>query len=626
MNINALLGQLTIGLINGSFYALLSLGLAVIFGMLNIVNFAHGALYMMGAYFSWILLTYFGLSYWWSLLIAPLLTGLIGVLLERLLIKRLYDKDHLYGLLLTFGLALIIQGLARIQFGSAGLRYNIPDELAGLWDFDFMILPYYRGWVIFFSIFVSIATWLIIEKTKIGSYLRSATENPILVSAFGINVPLLITITYSFGVGLAALAGVLAAPIFSVSPNMGVEILNVVFAVVVIGGMGSIGGSIITGITLGLIEGLTKYYYPPAANLIIFIVMIIVLIARPEGLFGKMGGSKAHTLLERPDGERWWAELSTVAKNVVWTLLILATILMPFIVYPVFAMKILCFALFACAFNLLIGFGGLLSFGHAAYFGSAAYIASYALKFWELNPEIAIIIGVLFSAVLGLCFGIIAIQRQGVYFSMITLALGQFIYFMCIQLNVTGGEDGLQAVPRNQLFGLFSLENNFVLYFIILFVTTFAMILIYRIIHSPFGHVIKAIRENEDRAISLGYDVNHYKIALFTLSATLSGLAGALKALVFQVTSLVDVGGGTSAEVVMMTLVGGIGTISGPVIGAIVVTMMEYYLSPFGAWVTIIQGSVFVICVMIFREGIIGIIGSIIEFYKKIRIKLTNTN
>jgi branched-chain amino acid transport system permease protein len=617
MNLDALFGQLTVGLINGSFYALLSMGLAVIFGMLNIVNFAHGAQYMMGAYVSWMLLNYLGLGYWWSLVLAPLLTGVVGIILERSLIRRLYDKDHLYGLLVTFGLALVIQGLARVQFGSAGLRYSIPEELTGIWDFGFMILPIYRGWVIALSLTVCLVAWAVIEKTKLGSYLRAATENPTLVGAFGINVPVLVMLTYGAGVALAAVAGVSAGPIYSVSPNMGVDILNVVFAVVVIGGMGSIGGSIVTGLGLGIIEGLTKFIYPPAANIIIFIVMILVLIARPEGLFGKMGGSNAGALLERPDGERWWRELPAMSRKLCWGAIIVAAIVAPYFVYPVFAMKILCFALFACAFNLLLGFGGLLSFGHAAYFGAAAYVAGYALKNWGLAPELAVLLAVLFSAALGLVFGIIAIQRKGVYFAMITLALGQLVFFASVQIKATGGEDGLQSVPRNKLFGLIPLDNNFVLYFIILAVVSAAILFIYRIVHSPFGQVVKAIRENEDRAISLGYRVTHFKIALFALSAALAGLAGALKTVVFQVASLVDVGGGTSAEVVMMTLVGGIGTMFGPVMGALVVTTMEYYLAPFGAWVTIIQGAIFVFCVISFREGIVGAVGSLLGFYRR---------
>ena len=282
----ALFGQLLIGLINGSFYALLSLGLAVIFGLLNIINFTHGAQYMMGAFAAWFLLQYAGLGYWWALFIAPIVVGIIGMVLERTMLKRLYQLDHLYGLLLTFGLALIIQGLFRNQFGSSGLPYAMPSQLAGGQNLGFMFLPNYRAWVIGFSLAVCLGTWFIIERTRLGSYLRAATENPTLVQAFGINVPRMITLTYGFGVGLAALAGVLAAPIYSVNPIMGSYLIIVVFAVVVIGGMGSILGSIITGFGLGVIEGLTKVFYPEASNTVIFIVMAIVLMLRPQGLFG----------------------------------------------------------------------------------------------------------------------------------------------------------------------------------------------------------------------------------------------------------------------------------------------------------------------------------------------------
>jgi branched-chain amino acid transport system permease protein len=283
----ALFGQLLIGLINGSFYALLSLGLAVIFGMLNIINFAHGALYMMGAFAAWFLLQYFGLGYWVALILAPVLVGLFGIFLEKTMLKRLYRLDHLYGLLLTFGLALIIQGLFRNYFGSSGQPYVIPKELAGGINLGFMFLPLYRGWVIIASIIVCIATWYVIERTKLGTYLRAATENPTLVQAFGINVPRLVTLTYGFGVGLAGLAGVMAAPIYQVNPLMGADLIIVVFAVVVIGGMGSILGSIITGFGLGIAEGLTKVFYPEASNTVIFVIMAIVLMIKPAGLFGR---------------------------------------------------------------------------------------------------------------------------------------------------------------------------------------------------------------------------------------------------------------------------------------------------------------------------------------------------
>ena len=284
--VQALMGQLLIGLINGSFYALLSLGLAVIFGMLNIINFAHGAQYMMGAFAAYLLLEKLGLSYWWSLLVVPLLVGAFGMLIERTMLKPLYKLDHIYGLLLTFGLALILEGLFRNEYGASGLPYAIPPQLGGGTNLGFMFLPNYRGWVIVASLVICLATWYVIERTRLGGYLRAATENPQLVQAFGINVPRMITLTYGFGVALAALAGVMAAPIYQVSPQMGSHLIIVVFAVVVIGGMGSILGAIVTGFGLGLLEGLTKVFYPEASTTVIFVVMAIVLLLRPAGLFG----------------------------------------------------------------------------------------------------------------------------------------------------------------------------------------------------------------------------------------------------------------------------------------------------------------------------------------------------
>jgi branched-chain amino acid transport system permease protein len=282
----ALFGQLLIGLINGSFYALLSLGLAVIFGLLNIINFTHGAQYMMGAFCAYILLEKLGIGYWWALLLAPIIIGATGVVIERFMLSRLYKLDHLYGLLLTFGLALIFQGLFRNEYGSAGTPYAMPAQLEGGRNLGFMFLPNYRTWVIVVSLAVCLGTWFVIEKTKLGSYLRAATENPTLVQAFGVNVPRMITLTYGFGVALAAFAGVMAGPIYQVNPLMGADLIIVVFAVVVIGGMGSIMGSIVTGFALGLIEGLTKVFYPEASNTVIFIIMAIVLMIKPAGLFG----------------------------------------------------------------------------------------------------------------------------------------------------------------------------------------------------------------------------------------------------------------------------------------------------------------------------------------------------
>jgi len=279
--------QLLVGLINGAFYAMLSLGLAVIFGLLNIINFTHGAQYMLGAFCAWFLLNWLGIGYWPALVIAPIVVGLSGIVVERLFLRRIAKLDHLYGLLLTFGLALIIEGIFREQYGSSGLPYTIPAELQGARNLGFMFLPNYRAWVIAFSLVICLLTWFAIERTRLGSYLRAATENPTLVRAFGINVPRMVTLTYGFGVGLAALAGVMAAPIYNVSPQMGSDLIIVVFAVVVIGGMGSIMGAIVTGFVLGIVEGLTKVFFPEASNTVIFVIMVIVLLVRPAGMFGR---------------------------------------------------------------------------------------------------------------------------------------------------------------------------------------------------------------------------------------------------------------------------------------------------------------------------------------------------
>jgi branched-chain amino acid transport system permease protein len=291
--IQALMAQLLLGLVNGSFYAMLSLGLAVIFGLLNIINFSHGAMYMLGAFGAWICLNgfgagpVFGLSYWWALAIVPIVIGCFGMLVERLLLQWLYKLDHLYGLLLTFGLALILEGVFRAFYGVSGQPYSAPDELRGATDIGFMVLPNYRAWVVLASLVVCLGTWFVIERTRLGAYLRAGTENPKLVQAFGVNVPLMVTLTYGFGVALAAFAGVLAAPVIQVSPLMGYNLIITVFAVVVIGGMGSILGSIVTGLALGVIEGLTRVFYPEASATVVFLVMVLVLLVRPAGLFGR---------------------------------------------------------------------------------------------------------------------------------------------------------------------------------------------------------------------------------------------------------------------------------------------------------------------------------------------------
>ena len=287
VSLPGLLSQLLLGLVNGSFYAILSLGLAVIFGLLNVINFAHGALFMMGALITWMAMTYLGIGYWWMLLLAPLVVGVFGIVIERTLLRWIYKLDHLYGLLLTLGITLVIEGVFRSIYGVSGLGYDTPELLEGATNLGFMIMPNYRAWVVVASVVVCIATWYVIEKTKLGAYLRAGTENPRLVEAFGVNVPVMVTLTYAFGAALAAFAGVLAAPVYQVSPLMGQNLIIVVFAVVVIGGMGSIMGSILTGLGLGVIEGFTKVFYPEASSTVVFVIMVIVLLIRPAGLFGK---------------------------------------------------------------------------------------------------------------------------------------------------------------------------------------------------------------------------------------------------------------------------------------------------------------------------------------------------
>ncbi|MFV0492034.1 MAG: branched-chain amino acid ABC transporter permease [Pseudorhodobacter sp.] len=301
------------------------------------------------------------------------------------------------------------------------------------------------------------------------------------------------------------------------------------------------------------------------------------------------------------------AGMNTLHK-VIFAALLVVLIILPFVVYPVFAMKVMCFALFAAAFNLLLGFGGLLSFGHAAYFGGASYIAAHAAKVWGLTPELAVLCGTAAAGVLGFAIGFLAIRRQGIYFAMVTLAFAQMVYFVALQAKFTGGEDGIQSVPRGNLFGIIPLQDNISLYFFVLAITFGGILFLYRVVHSPFGQVLKSIRDNESRAISLGYDVNRYKLMVFTLSATMAGLAGATKSQVFQLASLTDVHWSMSGEVVLMTLLGGMGTVFGPLVGAGIIVTMQNYLATFGAWVTIIQGVIFVIGVLLFREGIIGVL------------------
>ena len=605
-----LFGQLLIGLINGVFYAMMSLGVAIIFGMLRIGNFVHGAQYMLGAFGAWYLLhlpdIFPGLGlpslgYWWALVLVPIGVGLVGALMERLFIRRVYDLEHAYGLLLTVGLAMVIEGIFNVGYGAAGQQYSIPDSLRGGINLGFMFMPLYRVWVIVLALLVCFATWYVIERTKLGSYLRAATENPDMVRAFGINVPRMLMLTYAFGVGLAGLAGVMAAPIYQVSPQMGQSIIITIFAVVVIGGMGSIFGAIVTGLMLGMIEGLTKVFYPQGATTVIFIIMAIVLVFRPAGLFGK------ETSAHHPSDIASARPGSVLENGRLWLIVLgIGGAILPFVVYPVFAMKMLCLALFACAYNVVFGYVGMLAFGHAAFYGSSAYIAAYTASIWGFPTELAILSGVAVATGLGALFGWLAIRRQGLYFAMITLALAQIVYFYAIQAPWTHGEDGIQSVPRGHLFGVIDLNEPLNMYFFVLAIFLAGFAAIYRIVRSPFGQVLKSIRENEPRSTSLGYSTDRFKLIAFTLSAGLAGLAGGTKAIVFQIASLADLYFMTSADALLMTLIGGVGTLLGPVVGAIVVVTMQKELATLGNWVIVVQGVAFVLCVLFLRKGIVG--------------------
>lgn len=596
----ALYSQLLIGLINGAFYALLSLGLAIIYGLLGIINFTHGAQYMMGAFCAWALSYYLGLNYWWALGLTPIIIGIFAVVLERTLISRTYKLDHAYGLILTFGLTLIIEGIFRYFFSAGGQPYRMPAELTGAMNLGFMYLPNYRAWVLGFSLAVCLATWFVIERTSLGAKMRAATENPNVTQALGVNVPLLMSLTFGLGVGLAGLAGVMAAPIYQVSPLMGTEIIVVVFAVVVIGGMGSILGSIVSGFALGLIEGLTKAIWPPGSSLVIFVAMAIILLMRPSGLFGRgVLLAAAHSIVKGGADVR-------VGRNTAIVLLALC-LAAPFFFYPGFLMKAFCFALFAVSFNLILGYGGLLSFGHAAFFGSAGYITAYTCKEWGLTPELGIALGVVTGTAIGWIFGVISVRRQGIYLAMITLALSQLVYFIFLQAPFTRGEDGLQNVPRGRLFGLIDLSNEMTMYYFVLAVFLLGFWFTLRVINSPFGHALSAIRENEPRAISLGYEADKFKIWCFALSGGIAALGGSTKVLVFGIATLTDVHWAMSGEAVLMTLLGGLGTVLGPVIGAFALIAMESYLQAYGFWIKVIQGLFFVLCVLVFRQGLIGI-------------------
>ena len=466
----ALFGQLLIGLINGSFYAMLSLGLAVIFGLLNIINFTHGAQYMLGAFAAWMLLDKLGVPYWWSLVVVPIVVGAFGILIERTMLSKLYKLDHLYGLLLTFGLALIIQGVFTNYFGSSGLPYRLPEEFAGAFNLGFMFLPKYRAWVVVASLVVCLSTWFVIERTKLGSYLRAATENPTVVQAFGVNVPRMITLTYGFGVGAGRArrrdgrADLPGEPADGRQPDhrrvrgrrdrrdgldhgLDPDRLRPGHR------RGADQGVLPGGVEHGDLRDHGDRAPDPAGRPVRQgALMVAPDPATPEPV-ALEAVAPVKTIGAADPSVRTF-RLATLA-------MVVALAIAPWAgIYPVFLMKALCFALFACAFNLLIGYAGLLSFGHAMFFGTAGYVSAYAAKVWGFPPEFAILAGTAASTLLGVVTGALAIRRQGIYFAMITLAMAQMIFFFYLQTPFTGGEDGIQSVPRGKMFGFLDLAQR----------------------------------------------------------------------------------------------------------------------------------------------------------------------
>ncbi|WP_409977866.1 ABC transporter permease [Bradyrhizobium sp. SZCCHNS2005] len=603
-----ILGYLTIGLVNGSFYALLSLGLALIFGLLNVLNMTHGVLYMMGAFAAWAGSRYLGLDYFGGLAFAPVCVAAFGMMLERWLLRRTYGLDPLYGFMLTFGAAMVVQGAFQAQFGSTGLPYVAPDWLAGGVDFGFLYFPVYRLWVVAVALVTCVIVWIAIARTRLGSILRASSENAAAAEALGVGVPRVFAATFALGSGLAGLAGALAAPIYQVSPLMGSDILLVVFAIIVIGGMGSIAGTIVSSYALALIESLTQALVPQAASFVVFAFMCIVLLLRPQGLFG-IPVVRSHEFMA---ARLSWIEPAgkdAAAKRTNGMVPALAAaaalVALPVLLYPVYLMKVFCFTIFAASFNFLLGFAGIMSFGQAALFGTAAYLTAHAAKEWALPPETAIGIGIAAALGLGLVMGIFAIRRRGIYQAMITLAIAQMIYFVYLQASFTHGEDGIQSVPRGMLLGLIDLREDANVYWLSVAAMLGVLFGLRRLMSSPFGMMLIAIRDNERRALSLGHHVDAYKVAAFGIAAFCAGVAGSLSAIVFQLATLSDAHWHLSGEAVLMALIGGIGTFGGPLIGAAVLVTMQHFLSPFGSWILAVQGAVFILCVLLFRDGLL---------------------
>lgn len=596
------LAQIFNGLVNGGFIALMSLGLSIIFGMMRVVNFTHGALYMLGAFVAFVAGSQFGISLWVSMMLAALLIGGLGIVLERLLLSRLYKLDPAYNLLLTFGLTLIIEDVVRQFTSVTGAQFLVPKALQGAVNLGFMVYPKYRLFVVAVSALCCLAAWFVLERTRFGSLVRAATERPDLLKCFGGNVPLLISGTFFCAAALAGLAGALAAPIRSISPFMGQEMISLTFAVVVAGGMGSIAGSVWMGFIAGVLSSIAAIWYPPAGTAIIYVVMLAVLAVRPGGIF--RGIDISHFPLHyTPMTER--ARRVFGSRHLGCGMLAVAAAL-PWIIYPVLAVDILLWGLCAVGFDLLFAFAGLLSFGQAAYWGAAAYVTGVLISKFGVVGWAGFLVGVVASTMVAALFSLIIARKKGIYFSMITFAFAQIVYFAVNQLAPwTGGEDGLHDVVRGRLLGI-ELQDDRVFYYLALAIVAAMLLFVFRVLKSPFGVSLTGARENERRMQSVGYDVYRIRVLAYTLSGFIISVAGALYVLNHQFVSLEAVYWRASGEPVMMTLLGGAGTIYGPMIGAAVVLIIRNMLSTVTDSGSLILGCLFVVIVLVFRRGVLG--------------------
>ena len=611
MSFSLLAMQLFSGLALGAILVMLALGLSIVFGILGVVNFAHGALFMAGAYAGLFFLDLTG-SFWAALVLAPIGVGALGLVIERFLIRPLNGRSPDDAILLTFGLGYILVEGARILFGSDGLPFPTPAALRGVAYIGIGYFPIYRLFVIGVVAALVLALWLILERTRIGLIVRAGARDPLIMRVLGVDIQTLRFVIFGVGAGLAALAGVLAAPMRAVNPEMGASVLSEAFVVTVIGGMGSLLGSVVAGLLVGVIVSMASLIAPSMATIAMFAFMTLVLLLRPQGLFGRTlaagAGSSSVVADAAPATPGGWS-----AKLAAWRVpaSLVALAALPWVLpSQALAVNVLIYGLFAVGYNLLFGFTGLLSFGHAAMFGAGAYVTGIAIGQFGASWFVGLALGVLAAGALALVMGALAIRTRGIYFAMVTLALAQLVYYVALQASGwTGGENGLRGFTVSRIdIGPLHLDflNPLVKYYVVLVFVALALALLSRILASPFGAAIEAIRENETRATACGYDVPRTKLVAFALSGLFCGLAGALSALHLSIVPLDTLNYTTSGQVVMMTLLGGAGTFFGPFVGAFAVEVMEDALSQWTSHWQLALGAVFVLFVLYLPRGLWG--------------------